>query len=151
MSAGLALETIRRYPDIKNKIKVILKANPGYEMIRNKNNYYNMIFLLTKQNYYDKPTIDSMNSALRTLKHFCNLEDLHDLHFPKIGCGLDKLNWEDEVKPLIKTHFDNSNVKLIFHKMLYSEMLIIFFSIFIFIIVYVSLFFNAKIQIDINT
>lgn len=66
--------------------------------------------LVTKEHYYDKPSLDDMRKALRALHdYFYNKYYLFDdddtaptteLMMPRIGCGLDKLNWDD-VKQII--------------------------------------------------
>lgn len=65
--------------------------------------------LVTKDHYYDKPTLDTMRSAIWNLRArlettaWCDKYDdsmLTEIMMPHIGCGLDKLEWED-VKEVI--------------------------------------------------
>lgn len=64
--------------------------------------------LVTKDHYYDKPSLDDMRHAIWNLR--AKLETnawldgdnptLTEIMMPHIGCGLDKLKWED-VKEII--------------------------------------------------
>lgn len=64
--------------------------------------------LVTKERYYDKPTLDTMRIAIQELRKylkriwFCGNDDdmLIEVMMPHIGCGLDKLRWDD-VKEII--------------------------------------------------
>lgn len=58
--------------------------------------------LVTKDRYYDKPTLDTMRAAIQELRKyleralFCGDDDmLIEVMMPHIGCGLDKLKWDD--------------------------------------------------------
>lgn len=62
--------------------------------------------LVTKQNYWDKPTYHALVEALEHMKTKIIFNDLNKtLAMPKIGCGLDRLSWE-AVQPIIETVFD---------------------------------------------
>lgn len=65
--------------------------------------------LVTKEHYYDKPTLDTMRAAIHTLRErlvtIAWYDDwdnptLTEIMMPHIGCGLDKLKWDD-VKEII--------------------------------------------------
>jgi hypothetical protein len=53
--------------------------------------------LVTKQHYWQKPTLASLRMAITTLKQ---MKIGTTLVMPRIGCGLDKLKWEDVSKEL---------------------------------------------------
>ena len=65
--------------------------------------------LVTKEHYYDKPTLDTMRAAIHALRErlatIAWYDDwdnpmLTEIMMPHIGCGLDKLKWDD-VKEII--------------------------------------------------
>ena len=65
--------------------------------------------LVTKEHYYDKPTLDTMRTAIRELRSRLEVIDWYDdrenpmlteIMMPHIGCGLDRLRWDD-VKEII--------------------------------------------------
>lgn len=65
-----------------------------------------LMALVTKNLYFEKPTLDTMRCALGTLKDRLFIErcihktDPIEIIMPTIGCGLDKLQWDD-VKEII--------------------------------------------------
>jgi hypothetical protein len=68
----------------------------------------NILGLVTKDKYYEKPTLDTMRTALKSLHdrlntvyYYCDDQPLlTEIMMPHIGCGLDGLNWDD-VKTII--------------------------------------------------
>lgn len=73
-----------------------------------------IFYLVTKLYYYDKPTIQSLKQSLLSMKEILknNYSNIDSISIPKIGCGLDKLNWND-VKILLEEIFSDSTVKFI--------------------------------------
>lgn len=72
------------------------------------NNVYNLI---TKERYYQKPTYNSLKIALNALKELCIINEDDIIKMPKIGCGLDKLEWP-VVKQLLCDIFDDTDIKI---------------------------------------
>lgn len=68
--------------------------------------------LVTKRYYYNKPTLDSIRNSLVILRDYCDNNNIIKLAMPKIGCGLDKLKWED-VSKIIKEIFKDSPVEIV--------------------------------------
>ena len=73
--------------------------------------------LITKHNYYDKPTYETLKSALEDLKR--KIESLkkitplsNKIGMPLIGCGLDRLKW-DRVSGIIKDVFADTNIEIV--------------------------------------
>ena len=69
--------------------------------------------LITKRNYWNKPTIDTMRSALKSMK-VCvqNNPEVKKIAMPKIGCGMDKLDWS-AVRAAIQEIFADVNVEIL--------------------------------------
>jgi len=65
--------------------------------------------LITKEVYYGKPTLFTIQSALEKMK--LQIPNDAKLVMPKIGSGLDKLKWED-VKRIIFEVFEKTNVDI---------------------------------------
>lgn len=65
-----------------------------------------LMALVTKNLYFEKPTLETMRCALETLENRLSIErclhktDPIEIIMPTIGCGLDKLDWGD-VKEII--------------------------------------------------
>lgn len=72
----------------------------------------NVFNLVTKQRCFHKPTYESLELTLRDMK--TQMESIHAeyLAIPKIGCGLDGLNWM-RVKEIIHNVFDETNIQIL--------------------------------------
>ena len=68
-----------------------------------------IIHMITKEKYYGKPTYTSLTQCLKKL--YANLKELglNRLSIPRIGCGLDRLEWS-KVKHIIEKIFVDVDV-----------------------------------------
>lgn len=114
MGKGIARTFRTLYPDMPKKIKSYMKlqnkhypCSIAYEDINGR-----FIFnLITKQNYWDKPSYKSLRISLEELKrHLCIL-GINKIAMPKIGCGLDRLKWE-KVLVILEEVFDKEDIKI---------------------------------------
>lgn len=72
----------------------------------------NVFNLVTKPRYYHKPTYDSLYETLVDMRDQCEELDITKLAMPRIGCGLDKLDWE-EVESMIENVFEETNIDIL--------------------------------------
>ena len=72
----------------------------------------NICNLVTKGRYWQKPTLATMKRALDGLKIQCQRRKIYKLAMPAIGCGLDRLNWQD-VSKLIQNTFKDTNIDIL--------------------------------------
>jgi len=49
--------------------------------------------LITKERYFDKPTYENLNKCLIELARICKQLGVKTLCIPRLGCGLDGLDW----------------------------------------------------------
>lgn len=68
--------------------------------------------LITKERYFNKPTIITMRLALEKMKQICLENYIKKIAMPVIGCGLDRLNWND-VSEQIKSVFTDTDVEIL--------------------------------------
>ncbi|XP_050063960.1 uncharacterized protein LOC114132023 [Aphis gossypii] len=68
-------------------------------------------YLITKKYSNGKPTMNTMEKALRSLFIIMKKLNLTKLGIPKIGCGLDKLDWSD-TRSLIVDIFSGSGINV---------------------------------------
>lgn len=68
--------------------------------------------LVTKRNYWDKPTLITIKNALSWMKKHCEMLDIHKVAMPRICCGLDRQDWT-EVKKLIEEVFDDADIEIL--------------------------------------
>uniref|UniRef100_A0A3P8RTM2 Uncharacterized protein n=1 Tax=Amphiprion percula TaxID=161767 RepID=A0A3P8RTM2_AMPPE len=50
-------------------------------------------YLVTKQRAFHKPTYNSLLHSLEDMRSHCIWNGVHKLSMPRIGCGLDQLEW----------------------------------------------------------
>lgn len=104
LGAGIAKNIEKRF-NIREDLKNILKINPSATCILHKN----VINLITKEKYYNKPTLNSLHTALEKMYILCKKNNIKKVKMPRIGCGLDKLQWAD-VKKIIESIFNNEDI-----------------------------------------
>lgn len=68
--------------------------------------------LVTKENYWHKPTYDSIRQALYRMRSICEANTIKKIAMPVIGCGLDRLRW-DKVSAIIKEIFSETNIEIL--------------------------------------
>ena len=56
--------------------------------------------LVTKKKYSDKPHLQSLATTLQNMQAHATMHGVPTIAIPKIGCGLDQMNWQDVVKLL---------------------------------------------------
>lgn len=68
--------------------------------------------LVTKERYFHKPTLETLRQALEDLRKQALERGLKKFAMPKIGCGLDKLEWND-VSVIIKEVFNDIEIDIL--------------------------------------
>lgn len=68
--------------------------------------------LVTKAYHYNKPTYESLRSALKDMHDQCARLEIKYLAMPKIGCGLDRLDW-DKVREMIQKIFCDLDIEIL--------------------------------------
>lgn len=72
--------------------------------------------LITKERYYEKPTIITIRLALQKMKKICKEYGITKIAMPTIGSGLDRLKWDNVVKQ-IKNIFSDMNIEILVCKL----------------------------------
>lgn len=112
LGAGIAKEFEKRY-NLREKLIPYIK--------KNKINWPNCVLvgkvfnLITKEICTGKPTLGTLIIALNYMKQIAIKKDIKKIAMPLIGCGLDKLIWE-EVEILIKDTFKNTGIEILICK-----------------------------------
>lgn len=76
----------------------------------------NVFNLVTKHRYFEKPTYESLEDTLYNMKEIAIEKDITKISMPKIGCGLDKLDWES-VKELIEEVFEDTDIEIVIYSL----------------------------------
>ena len=115
MGKGIAVEFNRRF-DMKNKLKA---HYPEYlsqwqrEKKRSGCILAGRVFnLITKERYFQKPTYETVRGALACMRALCAEKGIRRVAMPVIGCGLDRLEWE-QVSAVIQDVFADTDVEIL--------------------------------------
>ena len=91
MKKGIAHQIHKQHPAVQHRTD---KVPPGhvffYYDTLNTRFIYNLI---TKYQFFEKPTYYELNRCLRSLAILTQKHNLDKIALPRLGCGLDKLNW----------------------------------------------------------
>lgn len=68
--------------------------------------------LITKNKSSGKPTYDTLQKSLECMKEIAQKESVKKIAMPKIGCGLDRLQWE-VVRNMIQNLFSDVDVEIL--------------------------------------
>ena len=108
MSKGIAVNFREKF----GQVEEMQRKRPSVGdivVLRDGNRFvYNLV---TKKRFFDKPTYEALSLALQEMKNHMIRNSVKDLCLPRIGCGLDKLEWP-KVKEIIKTIFKHENVQI---------------------------------------
>ena len=115
MGKGIAVEFNRRF-DMKNKLKA---HYPDYlnqwqrEKKRSGCILAGRVFnLITKERYFQKPTYETLRGALECMKALCVQKGVRRAAMPVIGCGLNRLAWE-QVSAVIQDVFSDTGIEIL--------------------------------------
>ena len=68
--------------------------------------------LITKDRYWEKPTYNTLLFAIGHMRQMCLIRQIKKLAMPKIGCGLDRLDWSI-VSKMIEYLFRNDDIEIL--------------------------------------
>ncbi|KAM9344150.1 ADP-ribose glycohydrolase OARD1 [Pholidichthys leucotaenia] len=68
-------------------------------------------YLITKKKATQKPTYDSLRQSLEDMKSHCLTDGVTRISMPRIGCGLDRLEWA-KVSKILEDVFKNTDVAI---------------------------------------
>lgn len=118
MGKGIAVEFNKRF-DMKNRLKRYYQHYLDYYdsqvklgiegtcIIEDK-----VLNLITKRNYWLKPTYKSIAQALVNMKTIVITHHIKKIAMPVIGCGLDRLEWS-KVSEIIKEVFEDTDIEIL--------------------------------------
>lgn len=72
--------------------------------------------LVTKELYYEKPKLSTLASSLWEMRKHAIEHDVKRISMPKIGCGLDRLSWND-VEKTIRETFKGTGIEIIIYEL----------------------------------
>lgn len=107
MGAGIAVRFQKKY-SLRNKLKKSqLNTSVGSCVLIKK-----IFNLITKSRSCGKPTYKTLTSSLKEMKKIIILNNIKKIAMPKIGCGLDRLQW-GFVKNIIIETFEDLDIEIL--------------------------------------
>lgn len=70
-----------------------------------------IFYLVTKEEYWHKPSYETLEASLKEMLKLCKKLGVKSVSMPRIGCGLDLLDWS-KVKDMIKEVFKDLDVSI---------------------------------------
>lgn len=74
--------------------------------------YHGVLNLITKKNYWGKPTYQTLEQSLIKMKEIAKENNIDKLVMPKIGCGLDRLQWS-KVREILESIFQDTSIDIL--------------------------------------
>lgn len=109
MGAGIAKDFRKRYPRHQEELRAGLWRVGEAARVKDGNRY--IFYLVTKPNFFDKPTEAAVVFSIYQLARWVELLGIKELALPRIACGLDGHKWED-IRPIIISAFRHMDVTL---------------------------------------
>ena len=107
MGTGLAFKVSAKWPDAQKHFKQFTRSQKFHGgdlfVVRPTKSRPGIIYIATQPNMY-QASPSYLNRGLRKLARYCEKHEIESVSLPKIGAGLGKLEWEEEVKPLLIKH-----------------------------------------------
>lgn len=107
LGAGIAKEFNRKY-DMRRKLK---KYAADRNIVGTAVLIENVFNLITKERYFQKPSYENLTSALIAMREYSVLKKINSIGMPKIGCGLDRLEW-NRVEKIITDVFEDTDCSI---------------------------------------
>ena len=110
MGTGLALRISLKWPEAQKHFKQFTRSQSfqggDIFVVAPAKNRPGIIYIATQPDMYHA-SASFLNRGLRKLARYCVKQRIESISLPKIGAGLGKLDWEEEVKPLLLKHLED--------------------------------------------
>ncbi|XP_072853537.1 ADP-ribose glycohydrolase OARD1 isoform X5 [Pogona vitticeps] len=93
-----------QHPDCKRRKE---KKTGDVAILKRDDRY--VYYLITKSKYFYKPTYDNLRKSLEAMKIHSLKNAVTRISMPKIGCGLDRLDW-NKVSTMLEEVFEDTDV-----------------------------------------
>lgn len=115
LGAGIAKIFREKFPIFVERKQEMIRKFPKAKLsglFSVASNGYIIVNLVTKKNYWDKPTYETMETSLRSLRQYImQRPHIKRILMPRIGCGLDRLDWS-RVRVMIENILEKVDVEV---------------------------------------
>ena len=109
MGAGIA----KKFREIYGRVDELRNQNKEIgEIAELKDRDTYIFYMVTKERFHCKPTYEDLRNCLNNLKLRCNTLNITKLAIPRIGCGLDRLNWMI-VRQMLNEIFEDGGIHIL--------------------------------------
>ncbi|XP_041084322.1 ADP-ribose glycohydrolase OARD1-like [Polyodon spathula] len=108
MGAGIAVLFKRKFGGVQELLGQ--KKQPGECAVLRRGKRF-VYYLITKKKAHQKPTYESLRKSLEAMREHCVSNEVRKLSMPRIGCGLDCLDWK-KVAVMIEEVFQNTDIQI---------------------------------------
>ena len=108
MGKGIALEFKKRYPEMFREYQTLCKTGQldmGQIWLYKSPQKWILNFP-TKRDWRDPSRLEYVEIGLKRFVEIYEQQGITSISFPRLGCGLGGLDWENEVRPLME-HYLN--------------------------------------------
>ncbi|XP_075030246.1 ADP-ribose glycohydrolase OARD1 isoform X4 [Calonectris borealis] len=108
MGAGIAVLFKKKFGGVQELLDQQKKTGEVAVLQRDDRYIY---YLITKKKVSHKPTYENMRKSLEAMKAHCLNNGVTDISMPRIGCGLDRLDW-NKVSAILGEVFEDTDIKI---------------------------------------
>jgi O-acetyl-ADP-ribose deacetylase (regulator of RNase III) len=124
LGTGLALKISKKWPDVQVAFKKHARSRnfDGGDIwtIEPADGRPGFIYLATQPDMYHA-TLPYLRKAIRKLAKWAEKSGIESVALPKIGAGLGKLSWEEEIKPLFIEHLASGSTRFVVYEIFRNE------------------------------
>lgn len=104
----ILLSNRKRFGKVDDLLNQNVKSG-GVAILKDNDRY--IYYLVTKEFTYNKPTYDSLTASLNAMKDHVAANNVKSVALPRIGCGIDGLEWE-KVQAILHKVFSDMPIEM---------------------------------------